>query len=72
MLKSKNFLIFDQRFSSNCHRVAYDPIENNLTLKLKYARKIGIRRLGLTAFSKIYDFVKNVRFPATQQIDKEV
>ena len=28
-------------------------------------------RLGLTAFSKIFDFVKNVWFPITQQKQKK-
>ena len=28
---------------------------------------ITVCRLGLTAFSKIFDFVKNVWFPITQQ-----
>ena len=31
-----------------------------------YIRK-GVCRLGLSAFSKIFDFVKNVWFPISQQ-----
>ena len=47
----------------------YTNIESDINAMALFAKAsyCKVRRLGLTAFSKIFDFVKNVWFPITQQ-----
>ena len=45
-----------------------DSILRELSFEVNFVNfETSVRRLGLTAFSKIFDFVQNVRFPITQQ-----